>query len=392
MLPVVAVDQSAGPADQAEDQPSSTEPLPSSSHSPMISATSASAPTPVAEPTTHHTSPLPDPDNEPTEHIFEQPSPKHQPLSPRQETKVPQSQDHTHLHVPKARTMTVEDLLHLVPNLITKVNSLVTELKQTKLTIGNAIVKLVKKLLKQKLCSAPILALPEGSEDFIVYYDASIQGLGAVLMQREKVISYASRQVKIYEKNYTTHDLEIRSCSVRPKDLEALSIWNQGNANVVADALRGRTEKPPLRTVARKPENIKSEDVGGMLIENAKFPEAIRTEKLEPRTDGTLCSCRILVNCYVIAAVIMHESHKSKYSIHPVPEKEVHFGKRGKLNPKYVGPSKVMEKVESVAYKIELPQELSRVHNTFHISNLKKCYADEPLAILLDGFHFDDKL
>nr|GFB56659.1 putative reverse transcriptase domain-containing protein [Tanacetum cinerariifolium] len=64
-------------------------------------------------------------------------------------------------------------------------------------------------LLKQKLCSAPILALPEGSEDFIVYCDASNKGLGAVLMQREKVISYASRQLKIHEKNYTTHDLEL---------------------------------------------------------------------------------------------------------------------------------------------------------------------------------------
>ncbi|GKE76277.1 putative reverse transcriptase domain-containing protein, partial [Tanacetum coccineum] len=64
-------------------------------------------------------------------------------------------------------------------------------------------------LLKQKLCSAPILALLEGSEDFIVYCDASIKGLGAVLMQREKVIVYASRQLKIHEKNYTTHDLEL---------------------------------------------------------------------------------------------------------------------------------------------------------------------------------------
>ncbi|GKF31064.1 putative reverse transcriptase domain-containing protein, partial [Tanacetum coccineum] len=64
-------------------------------------------------------------------------------------------------------------------------------------------------LLKQKLCSAPILALPEGSEDFIVYCDASIKGLGVVLMQREKVIAYASRQQKIHEKNYTTHDLEL---------------------------------------------------------------------------------------------------------------------------------------------------------------------------------------
>nr|GFA85133.1 putative reverse transcriptase domain-containing protein [Tanacetum cinerariifolium] len=66
-------------------------------------------------------------------------------------------------------------------------------------------------MLKQKLCSTPILALPEGSEDFIVYCDASNKGLGAVLMQREKVISYASRQLKIHEKDYTTHDLEIRA-------------------------------------------------------------------------------------------------------------------------------------------------------------------------------------
>ncbi|GKE99857.1 putative reverse transcriptase domain-containing protein, partial [Tanacetum coccineum] len=64
-------------------------------------------------------------------------------------------------------------------------------------------------LLKQKLCSAPILALPEGREDFISYCDASKKGLGAVLMQREKVIAYASRQLKIHEKNYTTHDLEL---------------------------------------------------------------------------------------------------------------------------------------------------------------------------------------
>ncbi|GJT65208.1 hypothetical protein Tco_1016688 [Tanacetum coccineum] len=70
----------------------------------------------------------------------------------------------------------------------------------------------------------------------------------------------------------------------------------------------------------------------------------------------------------------------------------VRFGKRGKLNLRYVGSFMVLEKVGSVAYKLELPKELSRVHNTFHVSNLKKCYADEPLAIPLDGLHFDDKL
>nr|GFA51454.1 putative reverse transcriptase domain, ribonuclease H-like domain, aspartic peptidase domain protein [Tanacetum cinerariifolium] len=70
----------------------------------------------------------------------------------------------------------------------------------------------------------------------------------------------------------------------------------------------------------------------------------------------------------------------------------VRFGKRGKLNPRYVAPFKVIEMVGSIAYKLELPEELSRVHNTFYVSNLKKCYANEPLAVPLDGLHFDDKL
>ncbi|GJS63691.1 putative reverse transcriptase domain-containing protein [Tanacetum coccineum] len=64
-------------------------------------------------------------------------------------------------------------------------------------------------LLKQKLCCAPILALPEGSKDFVVYCDASLKGFGAVLMQREKVIAYASRQLRTHEENYTTHNLEL---------------------------------------------------------------------------------------------------------------------------------------------------------------------------------------
>nr|GFB53055.1 putative reverse transcriptase domain-containing protein [Tanacetum cinerariifolium] len=91
-------------------------------------------------------------------------------------------------------------------------------------------------MLKQKLCSAPILALPEGSEDFIVYCDALNKGLGVVLMKREKVISYASRQLKIHEKNYATHDLEL---------------------GAIVKILNAQTE-------ARKPENIKEEDVGGV--------------------------------------------------------------------------------------------------------------------------------
>ena len=74
-------------------------------------------------------------------------------------------------------------------------------------------------LLKDKLCDAPILSLPDGTDDFVVYCDASHQGLGCVLMQREKVIAYASRQLKVHEKNYTTHDLELGTV------VFALKIW-----------------------------------------------------------------------------------------------------------------------------------------------------------------------
>nr|GFC30793.1 putative reverse transcriptase domain-containing protein [Tanacetum cinerariifolium] len=174
-------------------------------------------------------------------------------------------------------------------------------------------------LLKQKLCSSPILALPEGSGDFIVYCDASNKGLGAMLMQREKVISYASRQLKVHEKNYTTHDLElgaVKELNMRQRRwLELLSDYDceiryhPGKANVVADALSRKEREPPLRvralvmpigldlprqilnaqTEARKPKNIKKEDVGGMLVENSRDPEKVITKKLEPRADGTLC-------------------------------------------------------------------------------------------------------
>nr|GEW76798.1 putative reverse transcriptase domain-containing protein [Tanacetum cinerariifolium] len=346
-------------------------------------------------------------------------------------------------------------------------------------------------LIKQKLCIAPIMALLEGSEDFVRIEPLRVRAL------------------------VMTIDLNL------PKQI-----------------LEAQIE-------ALKPENLEKEDVGGMIRRD------IPKEKFEPRADETLClNDMSWLPCYGdLRSVIMHESHKSKYSIHPGSDKiyqdmkklywwpnmkaniatyvskcltcpkvkakhqrpsgllkalgtdismstvyhpetdgqsertiqtledmlracvidfgkgwvkhlplcefsynnsyhasikatpyealygqkcqspriqaaqdqqksyadlkqkpmefevedrvmlkvspwkgVVRFSKRGKLNPRYVGPFKVLAKVGTVPYRLELPQELSRVHHTFYASNLKKCYADEPLVIPLEGIHVDDRL
>ncbi|GJV83782.1 hypothetical protein Tco_1523680 [Tanacetum coccineum] len=89
---------------------------------------------------------------------------------------------------------------------------------------------------------------------------------------------------------------------------------------------------------------------------------------------------------------ITHEKREDRSPNHIAESGVVRFGKRGKLNPRYVGPFKVIKRVGTVAYKLELPQQLSRVHNTFHVSNLKKCLSDESLVIPLGELCVDDKL
>ncbi|GJT23007.1 putative reverse transcriptase domain-containing protein [Tanacetum coccineum] len=124
--------------------------------------------------------------------------------------------------------------------------------------------ELVYQTLKDKLCNAPVLALPDGSEDFVVYYDASGIGLGYVLMQRGKVIAYASRRLKIHKENYTTHDLELGAVVFALKiwrhylyekkslfsDYDCKIRYHPGKANVVADALTRKERVKPKRVRA----------------------------------------------------------------------------------------------------------------------------------------------
>nr|GEV11811.1 hypothetical protein [Tanacetum cinerariifolium] len=188
--------------------------------------------------------------------------------------------------------------------------------------------------------------------------------------------------------------------------------YHPGKANVVAGALSRKERNKPLRaralvmtiglnlpkqileaqTEAHKPENFKKEDpaIFVPMRENDPMEKLARMYLKEVVTRHGIPVSIIYDHDPRFVSNLWRSLQKALGA--SLDMRDIRFGKRRKLNPRYVRPFKVLEKVGSVAYKIELPQELSRVHNTFHASNLKKCYADEPLAVLMDGFHYDDKL
>nr|GFB03332.1 hypothetical protein [Tanacetum cinerariifolium] len=253
------------------------------------------------------------------------------------------------------------------------------------------------------LCSPLILALPEGSKDFIVYCDASIKGLGTVLMQREKTEARKPENIKKEDVGETD-----------PMDKLARMYLKEV---VMRHGI-------PASIIYDRDPRFTSNFWGS--LQNALDTNLDISTTYHPQTDGQsertiqnledmLRACAIdfgkgwvshfplvefsYINSYhgsIKAApfeALYGRKFGDKVMLKVSPWKGVvRFGKRGKLNPRYVGPFKVLEKIRKVAYKLELPKELSRVHNTFYVSNLKKFHADEPLAVPLDGLHFDDKL
>nr|GEX11339.1 hypothetical protein [Tanacetum cinerariifolium] len=355
--------------------------------------------------------------------------------------------------------------------------------------------------LKKKLCFAPILALPEGTKNFIVYCDASLKGFGAVLMQREKkelnmrqrrwiellsdydILTKAMKEENVKAENLRRdmimHESHKSKYSIHPRsdkmyqDLTKLYWWPNKKADIATfvskclTCAKVKAEHQKPSDLLQQPEipewiweKITMDFVSGLprtpsgyesiwvivdcLTKSAYFFLMKKTDSIEKLAQLYLKEivCRLGVPVSIISdrdslsticwsevrdsqitgpelirkttekivqiknRLLIARSRQKSYTyvrLKPMefkvgdmvmlkvsPWKGVFcFGKRGKLNPWYVGPFKIIERNGPVAYKLKLPAKLCGIHNTFHVSNLKKCLADENLVIPLDDkLHF----
>ncbi|GJW45049.1 putative reverse transcriptase domain-containing protein [Tanacetum coccineum] len=195
-------------------------------------------------------------------------------------------------------------------------NSVVRCLHKIRSISGEKTKSQPSKLLKQKLYEASILALPEGNDNFVVYCDASYQGLGAVLMQREKVIAYASRPLKPNEENYTTHDLKLRAVvfALKIGDTICMAVFTDHKSlqHIVDQKELNMRQRRWLKLLADYDYEIRYHPGK----ENVVADALSRKERIKPLRNRSWLP--LFGN---LRDLIMHESHKSKYSIHPGSEK-----------------------------------------------------------------------
>ncbi|GKB24429.1 putative reverse transcriptase domain-containing protein [Tanacetum coccineum] len=232
--------------------------------------------------------------------------------------------------------------------------------------------------------SAPILALPKGTEDFVVYCDASLKGYGAVLMQREEVIAYAFIQLKVHEENYTTHDLKLGAV------VFALRLWRQ----YLYGTNRKERDKPLsvralIMTVYNDlPKQIREAQEKAMKEENVEAENLGRFIKpiFEFRPDGTRCfGNRVWFLRFVKA------EHQKLSGLLQQPE--IPVWKWERITMDFVsGLPRTPSGVGPVAYTLELPEQLKGIHSTFHVLNLKKCLAEGDIVVSMDEIQLDDKL
>nr|GEV04540.1 putative reverse transcriptase domain-containing protein [Tanacetum cinerariifolium] len=200
--------------------------------------------------------------------------------------------------------------------------------------------------LKRKLCSAQIFALPKGTKDFVVYYDASLKGYGSVLMQREKIMEtlFVWNEVRGFHQS---------------QEPEAMGT-NLDMSSAYHPQMDGQSE----RTIQMLEDMLRAWKI--VQIKNRLLDTRSRQKSY---ADKGLKPLEFKVGDMVLLKVSLWKG-------------VVHFGKRGKLSPRYIGPFKILARVGPVAYTLELLEELKGIHSTFHVSNLKKCLAKEVQNLL----------